>query len=49
MHENGTFVPECHSNANKTYGGGEHANASIILDMKVIDELKHGHNLVVSK
>ncbi len=39
----------CHSNVSKTYGGGEHANVNTILDMKVIDELKHGHNLVVSK
>ncbi len=42
MHENGTYVLACHSNANKTYGG-EHANVSIVLDMKVIDESEHGH------
>jgi hypothetical protein len=43
MHENGTFVPACHSNANKTYGRREHANTSISLDMKIIDESKHGN------
>lgn len=49
MHENAVFVLTCHLSVSKTYGGGEHANVSIILDMKVIDEFKHGHNLVVSK
>ncbi len=43
MHENGTYVLTCHSNVNKTCGGGEHANASIVLDMKITNELEHGH------
>jgi hypothetical protein len=42
MHENAASVSTCHFSASKTHGGGEHANASTILDMKVIDELKHG-------
>jgi hypothetical protein len=49
MHENGIFVRTCHFGATKTYRGGEHANANMVLDMKVINELEQGHTLVVSK
>ncbi len=38
MHENGIYVRACHFGVTKTYGGGEHANANTVLDMKVIDE-----------
>ncbi len=43
MHENGAFVLACHSGAGKEYGGGEHANVSTVLDMKVTDQSEHGH------
>ncbi len=43
MHENGIYVRTCHFGATKTYGGGDHANANMVLDMKVMDESKHGH------
>ncbi len=43
MHENGIFVRACHFGTTKTYGGGEHANANMVLDMKVTNELEHGH------
>lgn len=43
MHENGISMWACHFVATKTYGGREHANFNIILDMKVTNESKHGH------
>ncbi len=43
MHENETFVWVWHFGASKTYGRREHANANTILEMKVINELEHGH------
>ncbi len=43
MHENGISMWTCHFGATKTYGGGEHANANMVSDMKVTDESKHGH------
>ncbi len=33
----------CHFGASKTYGGGKHVNVNTILDMKVTNELEHGH------
>jgi hypothetical protein len=36
-------VQACHFGAIKTYGGGEHANVNMVLDMKITDESEHGH------
>jgi len=36
-------VQACHFGAIKTYGGGEHANANMVLDMKITDESERGH------